>query len=935
MRRVLVLGVFFLLVVSVAWGQEPVATGQSVTILDRAQAQTYARDNGWQVRHVGHNGRTYELQAIVRGIPRYFVTHNLNAADSVSSDELWPGYSSGLNLTGSGITLGVWDGDAVETTHPEFSSPGAARAVQMDNPAGTGDHATHVAGTMIGGGAWTGNPYYATRGMCPGAQLHCYDWDNDTTEASSAAGSGLRVSNHSYGLVAGFEWGNFLDPQQEEWYWFGDVTKSELEDYRFGHYDSDARTWDMLANVRPYYLVVRSAGNDRSDVGPGPGESHIWYEPGQGWVRGYATRDPDGDYDCIEGAALAKNILTVGATRDVIGGYSSPSQVQMTTFSSWGPADDGRIKPDITGNGYELLSSVTGGTWDYGSGTSMSSPNVAGSLGLLIQHWRQTHTGDADMRSCTLKGLVIHTADECGSAPGPDYSYGWGLLNTLKAAQTISADVSQPLTIHEWKLTYGQSVFLRITPATGVSQLRATICWTDAAGNPPPEELDNPTKVLVYDLDLRLEAEDGSATYFPWVLNLANPSAAATTGDNNTDNVEQVVINNPTVDTYRLSVSHKGTLPGGGLNFALIITGAEAIVQEGDCNGNGIPDSVDIANGTSDDCNNNTIPDECDIATDPSLDCDHNGVIDQCELERDSDGDGVIDPCDLCPDDPYKSDPGFCGCGEPDTDSDGDGTPDCVDQCPGEADIDSDGDGVVDCLDNCPNDYNKTEPGVCGCGVSDIDSDGDGAPDCQDECPNDPYHIDAGICGCGVPEIDTDGDGTPDCVDYCPDDPYKTSPGRCGCGAVDYDSDLDTVFDCDDNCPFVANPDQIDSDHDGIGDPCDNCRDVWNPDQTDRDRDGIGDACDSAIHRAKVSVTDDGNDDGNDDNNDDGSQDDDETQASQDQPDDGSQTDDTGTPADSAQPAVLPVGCGAGALSCLPLTLLGLCCLRRPGRRGR
>jgi len=100
-------------------------------------------------------------------------------------------------------------------------------------------------------------------------------------------------------------------------------------------------------------------------------------------------------------------------------------------------------------------------------------------------------------------------------------------------------------------------------------------------------------------------------------------------------------------------------------------------------------------------------------------------------------------------------------------------------------DVDSDSDGTTDCNDGCPNDVNKTDPGICGCGVSDVDSDSDGTADCNDGCPNDVNKIEPGICGCGVADTDSDNDGTADCNDGCPNDPNKIAPGVCGCGKVD------------------------------------------------------------------------------------------------------------------------------------------------------
>jgi len=168
---------------------------------------------------------------------------------------------------------------------------------------------------------------------------------------------------------------------------------------------------------------------------------------------------------------------------------------------------------------------------------------------------------------------------------------------------------------------------------------------------------------------------------------------------------------------------------------------------------------------------------------------------------------------DECPDDPDKTEPGVCGCGVSDADTDGDGTPDCVDECPA--------------------DPAKVASGQCGCGVSEVDTDGDGTPDCVDECPADPAKVAPGRCGCDVSEVDTDGDGTPDCVDECPADPAKVAPGRCGCDVSDLDTDGDGTPDCADECP--ADPAKVapgrcgcdvsdlDTDGDGTPDCVDEC----------------------------------------------------------------------------------------------------------------
>ena len=164
--------------------------------------------------------------------------------------------------------------------------------------------------------------------------------------------------------------------------------------------------------------------------------------------------------------------------------------------------------------------------------------------------------------------------------------------------------------------------------------------------------------------------------------------------------------------------------------------------------------------------------------------------------DADSDGDGTVDCLDGCPNDPGKLNGGVCGCGTSDADSDGDGVPDCVDDCPAANDIDTDGDGLLNCNDGCPADAAKSQPGLCGCGVSDADTDADGTPNCADICSADALKILPGLCGCGVTDADVDGDHMADCLDACPQDPGKAVPGVCGCGRADVDADRDGVIDC-------------------------------------------------------------------------------------------------------------------------------------------
>ncbi len=527
-------------------------------LINYQKAVDRAKEMGWPIREEYPDGTIIEIQRLAQnGMPVYYHTHNLNAARTVSTDDVWPGGSAGLNLSGNGMTIGEWDGGAVRVTHQEFTG----RATRADGATLLSWHSTHVAGTLIATGV-----YADAKGMSPQAQLWAYDWNSDNAEMLAAAGIGLLISNHSYGYVRGWDFDG------SDWYWYGSTSVSAIEDYLFGFYDSDTQVWDDITYNRPYYLIVKSAGNDRDDAGPGVGGGHYYWN-GFDWTWSTTTRDPDGGssgYDCIDQQGVAKNILTVGAVDDIPGGYTNPSDVVMSAFSSWGPADDGRIKPDLVANGIELISaySQTNNSYAIASGTSMSSPSAAGSLLLLQQHYQNLNSGSF-MRSATLRGLVIHTADEAGSSDGPDYRFGWGLLNTAKSAEVISND-GYDYHVLEGDLDDGNS-FSKIVYSEGINPLTTTLCWTDPPGNPPTASLDPTTKMLVNDLDLRII---NGTTYFPWKLDPANPSLPAEQADNNTDNVEKIDVDSPTRGFYTLNVTHKSILQNGHQEYSLIISNA-------------------------------------------------------------------------------------------------------------------------------------------------------------------------------------------------------------------------------------------------------------------------------------------------------------------------------------------------------------------------
>ncbi len=512
--------------------------------------------------------------------PVYFTTHNDQAAISTAADLL---HGPDYGLDGGGIIIGMWDGGAARAGHQEFAG---GRMMVMDG-ASSINHATHVGGTLIASGVVA-----RAKGMAPAAIVESYDWNNDKSEMASRAATGpgddnaIYLSNHSYGYVAGWFRTGGSDPA---YIWYGSGSTASSTDPRFGQYNSHARDSDALAYNAPYYLMFRSAGNDRNE-NPANGQT-VQLSPGSTSTTTYdSSIHPAGDgvyrggYDTISFDAVAKNVITVGAVSDAVsGGVRDPSVAVVSSVSSWGPTDDGRIKPDIMANGVSLYSTLNTSNSAYGnmSGTSMSAPNAAGTAALLIQKYSRLFPGEA-MRASTLKGLLIHTADDLGT-PGPNYQYGWGLLNGEAAADLIRDHADNPLKIRmgEHQLTSGDPAHSHEFVWNGAEPIRVTLSWTDPAGSATTSS-DNRSPRLRNNLDVRVVGPDGSV-YHPYVMpfvgtwTVESMSLPATTGVNNTDNVEQVFIAAPPAPgVYRAEVSYQGSLTNNQQYYSLLVSGSSA-----------------------------------------------------------------------------------------------------------------------------------------------------------------------------------------------------------------------------------------------------------------------------------------------------------------------------------------------------------------------
>lgn len=546
--------------------------------LNYAKALSMAKSKNWEISFVTNGGLAKLTGVDEFGFPIYTKSfNNTIAAATTRASQLWPGGASGLNLTGSTAAmrnkLGVWEFDGVPLpTHVEFTG----RIQQKDSPTGSSgnDHATHVVGTMMAAGI---NPI--AKGMAYGIpNIISYDHNSDIAEITTEASAGMLVSNHSYGFVAGW---NF-NTAQNRWEFFG--RPNENEDFRYGYYGIDAQRVDSIAFNAPFYLKVSVAGNDRNNNGPAVGQPYF-RRNAQGTMADAGARpaglSSNDGFDIILGYGIAKNNLTIGAVNGIPAGYNKPADVVMSGFSGWGPADDGRIKPDLVANGVNLTSASTNGNTSYStkSGTSMAGPNAAGSLLLLQEHYTKLRPNNF-MRAATLKGLAIHAADEAGGTPGPDYVFGWGLLNVQRAAAVITSAItsnnsnSSDHLLYENVLNTGET-YNKTVVATGKVPLSATISWTDPPGTINTDagtNLNDRTKKLVHDLDIKITR--ATQTFLPWALDVTSPSSSAGKRNNDVDNVERVDVDSTVPGgTYTITVTNKGNLARGTQAYALVVSG--------------------------------------------------------------------------------------------------------------------------------------------------------------------------------------------------------------------------------------------------------------------------------------------------------------------------------------------------------------------------
>ncbi len=531
-----------------------------------------------------------ERVLLIEALPRKLTGENAIAA-TVSN--VTPLFSAPYGLGGNGVTMSIWElgpagsngvGPQPQFAHIEFGG----RYISKYPVAGTtaDSHGTHTAGTIIAAGINA-----SAKGMAPAASLYAFDATEDpdqllTDKGNAVPGTGSVSDNNSWGFCIGWQpAGNCGGGTLPTWF-----TCAEC----LGGYDGGfLAPFDKIARTSST-LYVHSAGNDALNGTPGLDTAnyspHYHIDPNDGSTLTAETfcysKDNSGT-DCPSPLCTAGTstvtgephcektsqqhpsygpFFTIGLTasgKNVISVGAVDQSLNIGLFSSRGPAQDGRLKPDLVAKGVHQYSTVPGGTgcntnpvnansicYGYKDGTSMASPVVTGIAGLLTEQWRKTFGASPTPQQ--LKTVLIAGADDLGN-PGPDFTFGFGLADAKASADLIIADANQGNRIRKGTLAAKQSLSFPLTVPSGLSKLRVVLGWADPEVVGLAADALADGKTLVNDLDVKVIAP-GSTTVLPYVLDKSNPSANATHGVNTLDNTEEVEISTPAAGAYQVVV---------------------------------------------------------------------------------------------------------------------------------------------------------------------------------------------------------------------------------------------------------------------------------------------------------------------------------------------------------------------------------------------
>jgi uncharacterized membrane protein len=432
-------------------------------------------------------------------------------------------FFTGLN--GSGQRVAVAD-TGIDHDHGDFGSRIVQR-IDVANDGSTADtndgHGTHVACTVLGSGSHS----TSYEGIAPQAELYMQAMEDD--DSGSLSGPGVySLLNSAYSSggarIHTNSWGS--------WNSGGDYsTQSEDADDR-------TSTWDQYWSYDGM-TVLFAAGNERDDGISPPG--------------------------------TAKNVITVGAH---VNRYSSNSADEMYYWSSRGPTDDGRIKPDIVAAGDYVRSCKAqeateapdnlNDQWyvEY-SGTSMATPAAAGASAIVREYLMEI-AERPEPQGALVKAMLILGAEDMGTRDIPNNDEGWGRINLVN---TLLPDSDVGIFVDDRsRLSSGQEASYNFDVTRSGEPLKVVLAWSDYPGSTfSGTQLRN-------DLNLEVTSPDGTVTY------LGNDFAngRSTTGGEKDDknNVEVVLIDSASTGIWNVKV--KDFSHGGGRTyqpFAIAVRG--------------------------------------------------------------------------------------------------------------------------------------------------------------------------------------------------------------------------------------------------------------------------------------------------------------------------------------------------------------------------
>jgi len=555
------------------------------------------------------NNKKQSIVSFVGNTPIYNQLFDIRANKAANVDFLYEGTVNGNSapVTGDGVNITIIDGGSV-LNHVEFSN--AANRIQLmdyNEQIDEGDttayvdynyHATNVAG-VIGAAGVDAN----ARGVLKNSKFKSYAFNTTVTNGdnySKTLNSDYKLSNHSYGANLGYGIPNLMLA------FFGYVIyplpieplTDNTKTYS-GTYFSPDYNWDYIVDADPNHVIVKAAGNsfgmNKNNVTYFGATSFIGYdlngnqyEKSIGEVNDSVTitleslpsGNCEGNKACIDFGSLAKNIITVGSIEhlDSVSDYryNGPTTVQYSAYSSAGPRKDGAIKPDISTVGSDVYMPTVGeentiiNEYDTSSGTSFSSPLVTGVIGALTQFKRDViNDASFNFKADGAKNLITHTAQESGLFPGPDVFAGWGIIDGNAAAELLVQKENEEAIIEDITIANGTKKSYEVYGKAN-TPLKASIVWIDPAANHIEDRNDpqvyfdlvnDTSNKLVNDFDLRVIDTETNEVFYPWKLDVNAPRAAAIKGDNNVDNVEQILVEAPVENRkYKIEISHKGHL---------------------------------------------------------------------------------------------------------------------------------------------------------------------------------------------------------------------------------------------------------------------------------------------------------------------------------------------------------------------------------------